>query len=171
MISQTILFSMLRVLNTPLLWFCKESPVTMAIILLILDFIDCDLRHMMFHSIGTKNIQCTRNFVYQTSDKVVDLLQYTVAIWLLCMFSDMNSNVIYILLGLLVWRVIGVCKFILTRDVTHLVLFFDAIKEIMFLYGFYNGSYFKELVVLVCIGKIGFEYFKNGQHQNYVFIF
>ena len=165
MISQTLRFVLLRVMCTPLLWFCRDSPIKMVVALLILDFMDCDLKKVVNVIHGEEPGFCTNDLVYQVSDKVVDVLQYAVAIWLLCVYSYSYSSIVYVLTALLVWRIIGVREFILTKDTTHLVLFLDGIKEIILLHCLYNGVYFKEFAVLVCIGKICFEYLKNGKEK------
>lgn len=94
--------------------------------LLVLDSIDCGL----YKIIITNSYDC-KTHSYQKYDKIVDLASYIV--FLVYFKNQFDSVTMNILIGLLVWRAIGVVKFYYTNQNKHLHNYMDAFKEIALL--------------------------------------
>ena len=114
------------------------------ILLSVLDFVDNTIAN--YH-----NKKCTKAFYYQYWDKVCDSFSYVVASLLLWIFlkSDM------ILFFFVLYRIIGVFLFSVTKNSAWLVVFFDFVKEYM-VYLFLFGKNVNYLPIFI-IGKIIFE--------------
>ena len=157
----TFKFSIIRLLVTPVLLLAYQSPLIMAVLLLVLDVVDCSRFHLYFiKEFGSRDEQCTHNYLYQATDKLIDIFQYAIAILILCKYvgSPFHTLSVY----LLAWRTIGVMGFIYSKNTIYLVPFFDCIKEILVLWWLCNGTPSSTLVFIVCIAKIIFETWKNG---------
>jgi len=165
--NQTTVFSNLRIATTPFLLLTRGSPLFMAVLLLLLDLIDCDVKKAWNKKIYDET-QCKKNFQYQSCDKLIDVSQYIVGISLLYKYSGMSYSYIQLLLFFTFWRFIGVIFFIYYRDTRYLVPFFDVTKELMVLWVIMNGKVSTNAIALICICKLIFEQLKNGKKQEYV---
>ena len=102
-----------------------------------------------------KDSSCSKSFDYQLKDKLVDLLTYVFAYFIL----GLDPNILY----LIIYRTIGVVLFYLTKKSYWLVLFFDFIKEYM-LYVYIFKHNYKYLPIMASI-KIAFEYYFHSYHN------
>lgn len=99
--------------------FGKYLHVFLAILLTYVDGLD-----------GTymNKEECHKTFLYQSQDKVCDLMTYA---FLYILFP--NDNVLYLIL----YRVLGVIMFITKKDATWLIPFFDFVKEYLVYVSFF----------------------------------
>jgi hypothetical protein len=122
------------------------------ILLSVLDSVDNKIAK--FHG---KN--CTNTFYYQTWDKVCDSFSYVLTYLFLCFF--LKSDVI--LLFFVLYRIVGVLLFSMTKNSRWLVVFFDFVKEYL-VYLFLFGRNFNYIPIFI-IGKILFEGFFHTMHN------
>ena len=92
------------------------------------------------------------SFEYQLWDKTIDIFSY---LMLPVFFSPKDVPFLTIFI---VYRLIGVILFSLTRNSKYLIVFFDFVKEYL-LYGYIFGPTVRYLPIFVIL-KIAFE-FKN----------
>jgi hypothetical protein len=134
-ISFTILYNYKSLLG-------KNIYLILPILLLLLD--KCD------------NISiCTQTFYYQINDKVVDLFSYLLLFFIIPL-NTINGNIIQILI---IYRLVGVILFGLTRISIPLIIFFDFVKEYL-LYFYLFGNNFTYLFIFIII-KIIMEFIQH----------
>lgn len=146
----------LRLVLTPVLMFTRH-PLLMAVALWLLDLSDCNLTAMLG---WIKKKDCAHNKVYQMGDKVVDVIQYLVALCVLTGTGSIPEGLVLVLWALWAWRLVGVLRFVHTGDVRVLVPHFDAIKELLVASSML--PMWPETIVFVCACKAFFEVWKNG---------
>lgn len=149
------LYGYLRLLSSVLLliplWLPTYwAPIVMALILLVTDSID---------SIGCKyvyNNQCECDKEYQKMDKIIDLVHYAVAIAVLSFI--IKRGWLLVLLGLFLWRCIGVLIWIRggQKSKKVFVVFPDVVKEVMLLTALPINEFWPYAVVFILL-KILFE--------------
>ena len=92
---------------------------------------------------------CLFEYYYQINDKICDSISYL----LLFLFFKLD----YILLFFILYRILGVILFYLTKNSIWLIIFFDFAKEYL-LYLFIFGKNYKYILYFI-ICKIIFEYY------------
>jgi|LauGreDrversion4_2_1035121.scaffolds.fasta_scaffold475563_2 hypothetical protein len=127
----------------------KYIYLILPILLWVLDSTD---NLFLIHNIHTKKI-CTKTFDYQLSDKICDAVSYVLVYLVLCVVFKVD----HVLGVLILYRIIGVFLFCLTKESVWLIVFFDFVKEYLFYLFIFgkNDAY----IPLFMIGKIGFEYY------------
>jgi hypothetical protein len=113
----------------------KNIYLFLPILLLVLDKFD-------------NIIICTKTFYYQINDKIVDMLSYL----LLYFIIPINP----LLQILIIYRLIGIILFGITKQSIYLIIFFDLIKEyLLYFYLFGNNNIYLPILI---VGKIIIEY-------------
>ena len=163
----------IRILATPLLYYTRNSIPYTVLLLVLLDIIDCNplivkLVRKYRESTGpAKDAEkefCNTNHHYVLLDKLVDIIQYCIAIYFLS--SQLPLNVIHILLGFTLMRIVGVFHYSANKNPLAFVLFFDFIKEYLLLFYVYYPNFTMWLLIETMIVKIVFEYY---MHKRAVF--
>jgi hypothetical protein len=156
----------LRILATPLLFLTRNSIPYTVLLLVFLDIVDCNplILKMFPKEELEKHQYCTLNHEYVVIDKIIDVLQYCVAIYFLS--SQLPKHVLHVLMGFTLTRIIGIFFHIKTKNPTYFVIFFDFIKEYLLLFYIYQPHLTLELLVQTMIGKIAFEY---AMHKKHIF--
>ena len=149
---------MLRYLATfislPLVFFLFRKKMLnrylfliLPILLTLLDFLD----GVFAYYYKDKKDNCVNTVYYQTYDKICDSASY---VWTYLMFLYFLNGDSW-LLFFVVYRIIGVSLFTLTKNGTWYVIFFDFVKEYL-LYRFVFGKSFKYIPIFI-LYKIGHE--------------
>jgi hypothetical protein len=111
-------------------------------------------------SIHKSHKTCTKTFYYQLSDKICDAISYVLVYFVLRSIFKVDN-----LLGvLIIYRIIGVFLFHVTKDSAWLILFFDFVKEYL-LYLFIFGKNYTYIPIFM-VGKIGVEYYWHKVYNN-----
>lgn len=119
----------------------KYIFLILPILLVILDGIDTIFTFLY------KIKNCYQTFYYQYLDKICDSVSYL----LLFLFFKLDNMFLYFVL----YRIIGVILFSLTKNSIYLMLFFDFIKEYL-LYSFvFKNNYTYLPIIVIC--KIAYE--------------
>ena len=100
--------------------------------------------------------RCCATFTYQLADKINDVIAYMLTLRLLVGYFPASLE---ILTCLVMYRLIGVILFGLTRKSVWLIIFFDFVKEFV-LYSAIMGSNCKYIFPFI-IAKICFEYYHH----------
>lgn len=133
-------------------------PLTVRLLAIyFLDLIDCTT---LFAS-----IPCDSH-LYQWNDKLVDTLIYIVIIAYLCLRAPSQWN--YVLVGLFLYRVIGVIRLGSTKDMKSLVYYPDIVREFsLVLAAVYDGWLpslpltITTLLVIIAVVKPYIEYLQH----------
>jgi hypothetical protein len=120
----------------------KNMYLILPILLTILDIVD---------NVFTVNyyLPCGKTYYYQIRDKICDSVTYL----LLFLFFKLDN----VLFMFVLYRIIGVMLFYITKNSRWLIIFFDFAKEYL-LYLFIFGKNYLYIPIFI-IGKIGFEYY------------
>ena len=122
-LSTIVSFVLLKFTNAPI------SLVLVAVVLL--DFLDCS-KYIYPDNKCLKKYKNEEEFKeYQQKDKLIDLMTYFFV--LVIFYPLFDTKTLYIFVVLLLWRTIGVYKFVKTRDTRYLKIFFDGINALLFL--------------------------------------
>jgi len=158
-----------RLLLTPLLYYGKNNILTMIILLIFLDFIDCNpFVIKLFSKNQLANAQyCSKNRTYSILDKTIDIIQYIYAIYLLKNNNTINNNQYRIISLFLIYRIFGLISYIFTNKSWLYIVFFDFIKEYLFLIYLFGNKINKEILIMVIILKVIYEYY---MHESHIFI-
>lgn len=126
----------------------KYLLLILPIILTILDGSDNISFIYYLKKIGYTIDECTHCFTYQLMDKINDVFSYLIVyLWF---------NLDNYFLGFLIWRIIGVIIFGITKSSLPLIVMFDFMKEyLLYKYFFANNQTFLPIAI---IAKIIFEY-------------
>ena len=118
----------------------KNIYLILPILLVILDGVD---------SIFTfyKKNNCNQTFYYQYLDKICDSISYL----LLFLFFKLENILLYLVL----YRIIGVILFYITKNSIYLMLFFDFVKEYLFYSFVFKNNYIYLPLFVIC--KIAYE--------------
>jgi hypothetical protein len=134
-VSFTMLYNYKHILG-------KNIYLILPILLLVLDKFD--------------NVSiCTDTFYYQINDKIVDLLSYLLVLTIIPLHTT-NGIIIAILI---IYRLIGVLLFGITKVSISIIIFFDFVKEYL-LYFYLFRDNFTYLTVFV-IAKFLMEYIQH----------
>jgi hypothetical protein len=165
-LGYTLLF---RLLLTPILHYGKNNILATIFILIFLDIIDCNpIVIKMFPKNELKNAQyCSKNRTYSILDKTIDIIQYIYAIFLLKNNNTINKSQFNILSLFLIYRIVGLISFIFTNKSSLYIVFFDFIKEYLFLIYLFGNNISKQILIILIIIKIIYEYL---MHQSHIFI-
>ena len=164
---------LIRILATPLLYFTRNSIPYTVLLLVLLDIIDCNplvlklvrkYKEYTGKSTDTEKEFCNTNHHYVVLDKLVDILQYCIAIYFLSPLLPLN--IIHILLGFTLMRLAGLFHYSANKNPLAFVLFFDFIKEYLLLFYVYYPDFTMGLLIETMIVKIVFEYY---MHKRAVF--
>ena len=154
----------LRILATPLLFFTRNSIPYTVLLLVFLDIVDCN--PLILKTFDKKKLEehqyCTLTHKYMYIDKLIDVFQYCVAIYFLS--PKLPKQVLHVLMGFTITRLIGIFYHIKTKNPTYFVIFFDFIKEYLLLFYIYQPNLTIEILVEAMIGKIAFEHFVHKKH-------
>ena len=150
-----------------LFMYCKNGFIKkyiyliLPVVLMLLDSVDGRFIKLFINkSNNVKHLRCTGLFKYQDSDKICDSFSYLLAY----IFLTICFKVDNILLFLILYRIIGVILFSLTKNSVWLILFFDFIKE-YFIYVFiFSNNYMYIPLFVLC--KIIFEYYWHTIKNN-----
>ena len=122
------ILQIIRILGIGLL--TAPIPLTYRLLLIyILDGIDCN---RFWHPIPCKS------FDYQINDKIIDTVTYIAIIGFFMYAYPSPAN--FLLLGMLLWRIIGIIRWYKTRDTKYLVWHLDMVREFsLVLAAMYDG--------------------------------
>ena len=139
----------------------RMGLVCVAILLTELDLIDCPW------AFTSRAIKCTSSSWYQCVDKLIDQMQYMVALALIWNWPLITAQRRLILIIALSWRWVGVLSFVLSKgtEPKFLVLFPDLFKELLVLWGCFPKSG-GLAIALVIVGKVIFEGIKCEWSTN-----
>lgn len=118
-----------------------DPKITLWFALMILDRLDMTVSKLIDPNASS------HTYEYQIGDKIVDTLSY----WYVYALYPFDSVYLY----LLIYRTIGVILFSITRNITWVIVMFDAVKE-MLIYRYLfeeNNTY----IPLMIIGVVIFE--------------
>ncbi len=159
---------LIRILATPLLYYTRNSIPYTVLLLVLLDIIDCNpltVKLVRKYREGTGDKEfCNTNHHYVLLDKLVDIFQYCIAIYFLSPLLPLN--IIHILLGFTLMRLVGLFHYSANKNSLAFVLFFDFIKEYLLLFYVYYPNFTMWLLIETMIVKIVFEYY---MHKRRVF--
>jgi hypothetical protein len=167
----------IRIFLTFLLFFGRNNLILMVILLIFLDMIDTrfiyknnKLEFTILPSPLKMNDEVYKKYDYY--DKLVDFFQYTIA--LILVYKIIPKNWRIIILFFYLWRLIGLILFLLIGNKRILVIFFDLIKELLFLSIFINFS-IKNLIIIIILKlliiEIPLHLFKNNLYNDLFFKF
>jgi hypothetical protein len=162
-----VVFSTLRFLATPLLFWTKHSIPYTVLLLLLLDVIDCNplVVKLFPEQQLAEQRYCSYDPVYGMADKILDLIQYTVAIYALAPLLPQHTMTTLLLL--MIYRTTGLIAYSRTQNNTYYILFFDFIKEYLLLSYLFNHNIPMPILILSMIAKMIYEY---GMHQQHIFL-
>lgn len=159
-----ILGFLARFILTPIIAFSGKNFFYLVLILILLDIIDCNpLIIKMFPQKEIKKQKyCSKDILYSKIDKALDLYQYLYGIILfkpLISFKNYNILILFLL-----YRLLGVMLYIKNNNPLDFVFFPDMIKEYIVLLGLFGDKIPVPILVMVFIGKIGFEYLMHKRN-------
>jgi len=133
------------------------------ILIFLTDFTDCwttKLIDKIQNNIPIRENHHCKQFSYQITDKVIDLLSYT----LVCLL--LPANPLYI--TMILYRIIGVSMFYKTRNSHWLIYFPDLFKEVI-VYEMLVGPVTSHILLIIIAHKVIFEYIWHTyiNHENY----
>ena len=131
----------------------KNKLLVISIVYIILDYID-----NIFFKFNNK--KCSQMFHYQKYDKIVDIFSY---ILLLFIYYDDK-----LLLYFIIYRLIGVILFSLTKKSIYLIIFFDFIKEYLLykhFYKNYNDKIYYFIIIKIIIEIIMHKFINKHNYQ------
>ena len=142
----------------------KYIYLIIPLILGILDMID----HRVYFEQGyikftNEKCKCCKHFYYHSNDKICDSISYVLTFILLCLYFKPD----FILLLFIVYRIIGVILFYITKDSSWLILFFDFIKEYILYLFIFNRNYSYILVFIFLKICVEFYWHKKLNNTNY----
>lgn len=126
--------------------------------LVLLDLIDNIPSFLHWWNQGYNKDKCTHLFAYQSTDKVIDLLSYLLAIYWFGLHSD---PLFLVFCGL---RACGVLGFLLTSKSYPLMIFPDLIKEYM-IYRYFipqGGAWLPAVIIAKICFEIYFHTVRNS---------
>ncbi len=128
--------SVLRILITYLILYCTNiSPYLKIIFIMISDFIDIDIPRML----GLYNNKYIgRTLKYQMTDKIIDTIVYSLLLIYTLNQNYLSINEKYILIGLFIYRLVGVIMFIKIKDRQYLYHYQNFYLEIMQAFYIFN---------------------------------
>lgn len=152
----------IRIIATIIILYTLNIPIYMKIILIMLtDFIDCDIPRFIF---GSKKWIVCNDSTYQKSDKITDIICYTLLLFYILNNGGMSANYNYLIIILYIYRLIGTFLFLIKNNRKYLFYFPNFFLEIclglMVINHFPMFKKFKEIIILIIIiYKIILEYY------------
>lgn len=155
-------YQVMRIVSTMLLFLVpyvagtnRAGLVCVAILLTELDLVDCPW------AFTSRAVKCTNSSWYQCVDKLIDQVQYMVALALIWNWPLITYQRRIILVIALSWRWIGVLLFVRSKgtEPRFLILFPDLFKELIVLWGCFPRSGWRS-ITFVIVGKVIFEWIK-----------
>ena len=128
----------------------------LPIALMLLDSVDTKTFYSYSKTAGLTKTNCNKLFMYQQLDKIMDVLSYI----MVYVLFDLDKY----FLGFLIWRIIGVIIFSITKVSLSLIIMFDFMKEYL-LYKYLFSSNYAVLAVAIA-GKILFEWYFHTYHNK-----
>jgi len=125
----------------------------LPVLLTILDFTDNTVQYISSKKYNVSKDQCIHTFLYQSLDKITDILSY-ILVWYL---FDKSHNI----LMLIIIRIIGVIFFISCKKSFYLILFPDLIKEYMLCKYFNMDKNFPYIIIFKIIFEFYYHTYKN----------
>lgn len=128
-----VIFVCLARLNLP------KKKIVLALLMGILDYAD---------SVPLTNHTCTKTFAYQSRDKIGDFVTYLIAYY---MFG-LDETYLWFLL----WRLVGVGLFLVSKKSWPLIICPDLMKEYLV---YSDLVHTNDYLPILVFGKIGYEYY------------
>ena len=158
--KKLLISQIIRIVTTLIILYTLNIPIFIKIPLIILtDSIDCGIPHYLFD----KWINCNTN-IYQTTDKITDIVCYTLLLVYILKYGGLSSNYNYLLILLFIYRLIGTYLFLIKKNRTYLFYFPNFFLEICFglvlINNFLILKNYKEFILIsIVIYKIILEYY------------
>jgi len=152
-----------RILVVLVIWLLPIDPNIKVILIFLTDFLDCWTTKLISKVQNgvpfTKNNSC-KEFNYQMTDKIVDLLTYCIVLQIL------PFNPLF--LGLLIIRSLGLTLFYRTRDSHWFIYMPDLFKEVV-LFSIFFGQITPSVFIAIIIHKVIFEFIWHTyvNHKHY----
>lgn len=166
--NKVLIYSLLfRLLLTPILYYGKNNILTMIFILIFLDILDCNplIIKMFSKKELITNEYCSKNRTYSILDKIIDIIQYIYAIYLLKnIITTSQFNIISIFI---IFRIIGIISYISIQKSWLYIIFFDFIKEYLLLIYLFGNKLNNKVFIIAIILKVLYEY---SMHESHIFI-
>jgi hypothetical protein len=116
---------------------------------------------LKYFNLDTKiYVKCASHFFYQHLDKICDSISYILTFLFMCIYLKPDM----LLLFFIIYRIIGVVLFCVTRDSSWLVPFFDFIKEYLLYTFIFNKNYL--YMPIFIFFKICFEFTFHTLYLN-----
>lgn len=127
LVNQLYTSQLIRIVATYIILYATNFSLLHKVILIILtDFFDCDIPRFLFK----KWINC-KSYIYQRSDKITDIISYLMLMIYIYNHAELTPLWKNIILGLFVFRVIGVFLFLTTNNRRFLFYFPNFFLEIV----------------------------------------
>jgi hypothetical protein len=150
-------FQLFRLASSPLITIVpiheRESLLFLATLLIVLDLMDCTKQLNTIYSL-------CNTYWYQFGDKIIDQVQYMVALYVLWSAPIIEVHHKTILFVAWIWRMVGVYLFISTKNKIWLTICPDLFKELLVLWYFIPNAGVIETTILIIL-KIAFEIQKS----------
>ena len=164
----------IRVISTFVILYALDIPLYCKILLImVLDSLDCTTLHNIL--LGRTNWVNCRNMTYQISDKITDIICYSILLYYTINHGGLSKNENCILFILFIYRVIGTIIFITKKDRKYLFFFPNFFLEItlglMVIKHHTNlKKYKKEIIILIILYKIAQEYIMHYNNMQLYYI-
>jgi hypothetical protein len=145
------------------LYGLATTPPTLQYILLILPVLLTVLDKLDNILIPSYKKQCTKQFYYQSTDKIYDSITYVIVYFFLRHVFRLDTKSDTILLMFILYRIIGVILFYNTKDSRWLIVFFDFVKEFLLYLAIFRNNYSYIFLFILC--KVAFEYYYHTIHN------
>jgi len=153
----------LRALLTPLLVLTKGSVIGTVAVLILLDVVDCNPIVVKLFQPKYKAQGCSYDITYQILDKVLDVIQYFIAVLLL--EPILPKSIYVITLFFLIYRIIGIAVYLVNKNNKTFEIFIDFVKEYLLLSALCAPGTIPMPVLLISILlKVGYEYLMHDKH-------
>ena len=180
--SKMLLFqtSLLRIIFTLGVLYCFPMPFFLKIVLIMtfIDNIDCKILRKTnpdFHGV-------CQTLLYQKIDKITDSVCYVILMGYIIHHKLLSDNDMYLLVGLLLFRLIGTALFLQSNNRKYLFYFPNFFLDFslgLFVIQYFSIFKYKPIILLVIfIYKIINEYFQhyapslwNSIWQNFIRLF
>jgi hypothetical protein len=147
----TIIVFYILSINSNSKFIKKYIFLILPLVLYSLDKVDNTFT--FFYKYNKKYNGCTKTFYYQNTDKICDSVSYLLIFVLLALYFKTD----YILLLIILYRIIGVILFYITKNSKWLIIFFDFTKEYLFYLFVFGNNYNYIPIFILC--KIYYEYY------------
>ena len=154
-ITKMIILSIIRIILTFLVvFYLKISPAMKIVLVMLLDGLDCVEKKMYNHV----NF-CPHTKEYQIIDKIVDTICYSMLLYYVVKNKLLHHTELYLLIGLFIYRLVGIVTFLSTLNRNFLVYFPNFfIETALLLFLGYHGIHKAIITVCIFIFKIIVEH-------------